>query len=134
VILKFFLAWFPIILIAFANAALRDGVYGRLVGELAAHQISTVTLGILVGVYFWALSGFLALRSPGQAIAVGLMWLVMTIAFESWLGHFVLGNAWREVLRDYNVLDGRIWVLFLIWLVLLPYVHYVLRVHYGADG
>ena len=39
--LQYLLTWFPIILIAFANATVRDSVYGKYVGELAAHQISS---------------------------------------------------------------------------------------------
>lgn len=49
--LGYFLAWFPMVLIAIANAALREAGYKRYVGELAAHQISTLTGCILIGVY-----------------------------------------------------------------------------------
>lgn len=38
---KYFVAWFPIVIIAFANAAVRRAGYAGYVGDLAAHQIST---------------------------------------------------------------------------------------------
>ena len=125
--LKYFLAWLPIVVLAFANAAIRQIGYARYFGELAAHQLATLTMCILVGVYAWALSGFLKLQSPGQAIRVGLMWMVLTILFETVLGRYVLGNPWSQVFRDYNLLEGRVWGLFVLWLGLAPYVFYRIR-------
>jgi hypothetical protein len=124
VYLKYFLAWFPIMIIAFANAAIRQAGYARYVSELAAHQISTLTLCAAAGAYAWALSSFLRLHSPAQAIGVGIMWLVMTIAFETGFGRYILGNPWSQVLRDYNIPEGRVWPVFLLWLTLAPYLLY----------
>ena len=125
--LRYFVAWFPIIILALANASLREAVYRRYVGELAAHQVSTLTLGLLVGTYVWVLSRHLKLQSPGQAVGVGLMWLVMTVIFETALGRYVSGNPWSQVLRDYNLLEGRVWPLFLLWLTVSPYVFYRIK-------
>jgi hypothetical protein len=127
VYLRYFVAWFPIIILAFANATLREAVYKRYVGELAAHQFSTLTLGVLAGTYVWVLSRHLKLQSPGQAVGVGFMWLGMTTIFETGLGHYVSGNPWSQVLRDYNVLEGRVWPLFLLWLTVSPYVFYRIK-------
>jgi hypothetical protein len=127
VYLRYFIAWFPIVVIAFANATGREAVYKRYVGELAAHQISTLTMCILVGIYVWILSKYLKLQSSGQAIGVGLMWLVMTIIFETGLGRYVLGNPWSQVLRDYNISEGRVWPLALLWVTLSPYVFYRIK-------
>ena len=122
--LRYFVAWFPIIILAFANATIREAMYKRYVGELAAHQISTLTLGILAGIYVWVLSRHLKLQNVDQAVGVGLMWLVMTTIFETGLGRYVLGNPWSQVLRDYNISEGRVRPLFLLWLTVSPYVFY----------
>lgn len=125
--LRYFVAWLPIIILAFANATIREAVYRRYAGELAAHQISTLTLGILVGTYVWVLSRRVKLQNAGQAVGVGLMWLVMTIVFETGLGRYVLNNPWSLVLRDYNISEGRVWPLFLLWLTVSPYVFYRIK-------
>lgn len=75
------------------NATIHQVVYGKYVSELAGHQISTLTFGVLVGVYAWALSSFLKLQSSGQAIGVGLMWMVLTGVFEFGLRHYVVGDS-----------------------------------------
>ena len=55
------------------------------------------------------------------------MWLVMTIIFETGLGRYALGNPWSQVLRDYNLLEGRVWPLFLLWLTVSPHVFYRIK-------
>ena len=102
-------------------------MYKRYVSELAAHQISTLTFCVLVGLYVRTLSRHLKLQSSGQAVGVGLMWLVMTILFETVLGRYVLGNLWSQVLRDYNISEGRVWPLALLWVTLSPYVFYRIK-------
>jgi apolipoprotein N-acyltransferase len=46
----------------------------------------------------------------------------MTVIFEFGFGHYVAGHSWSHLLADYNLLAGRVWFLFLIWIALLPYV------------
>ena len=121
---KYFFAWFGLVVLGLLNATIRQVVYARYVSELAGHQISTLTLAVLVGLYAWALSGFLKLSSPGEAIGVGLMWMVLTIGFEFALGRYVVGDSWGKLLTNYNVLEGRVWGLFVLWVGVAPYVFY----------
>ncbi len=124
---KYFIAWFGIVVLGILNATIRQVGYQRYVSELAGHQVSTLTFGILVGLYAWALSTFLKLRSPGQAAGVGLMWMVLTVIFEFSFGHYVVGDSWSKLLNDYNVLEGRVWGLFILWVGLAPYLIYRLK-------
>jgi hypothetical protein len=55
------------------------------------------------------------------------MWLSLTIAFEFLFGHFVAGHLWSKLLHDYNVLAGRVWAFFLIWVTAAPYLFYRLQ-------
>jgi hypothetical protein len=121
---KYFFAWFGLVVLGLLNATIRQVVYARYLSELAGHQISTLTLAVLVGLYAWALSGFLKLSSPGEAIGVGLMWMVLTIVFEFALGRYVVGDSWGNLLRAYNLLEGRVWGLFVLWVGVAPYVFY----------
>jgi hypothetical protein len=50
---KYLLAWIPMVLIAIANGALRQAWYGKHLGELQAHQVSTVSGVLLFGAYIW---------------------------------------------------------------------------------
>jgi hypothetical protein len=124
---KYLLAWFPMIPIAIGNGALRQGWYGKHVGELAAHQISTGVAIVLFGIYIWLVVRALRPASGRQAFVIGLTWLALTVAFEFLFGHYVAGHSWRALLNDYDLLAGRLWVLVLAWLTLAPYLFYRLQ-------
>ena len=67
------------------------------------------------------------LASNGQALAVGLIWLGLTVAFEFLFMHHVRGMPWSRLLHDYNVLEGRVWVFVLLWVFLAPLVVHRVR-------
>lgn len=121
---KYVLAWFPMVVIAIANGLLRESWYGRHLSELAAHQVSTLTAVILLGVYIYSVVGIWRPASAARAIAIGVLWLSMTIAFEFIFGRYLAGHSWDRLLHDYNVLAGRLWPLVLVWVGVSPYLFY----------
>ena len=125
--LKYVLAWLPLVMIAMVNGALREGLYGKYLGELRAHQVSTVSGVLLFGVFIWALVRFRRPESSKQAITIGLIWLGLTVAFEFIFMHYVAGRSWDVLLHDYNIFAGRVWVVVLVWVTVAPYVFYRLQ-------
>ena len=126
-ILKFIAYWIPLPIIGIINGVMREFGYRSFVNELLAHQISTITLIILVGGYTWFISHALRIEAPGQALMLGVVWLVLTVMFEFLFGHYVMGNPWSKLLHDYNLLAGRLWTLILIWITISPFIVYKLR-------
>ncbi|WP_461302934.1 hypothetical protein [Aureisphaera sp.] len=124
---KFILAWFPMIFIAIANGVFREKVLAERLRELGAHQVSTALLILLFGVYIWMVIHYWRPDSGHQAIAIGFLWLGLTVAFEFIFGHYVAGHSWSRLFHDYNILKGRLWILFLIWVTLAPYLFYRLQ-------
>ena len=53
-----------------------------------------------------------------------LVTLVMTIIFEFGFGHYIMGHSWQKLFADYNILQGRVWSLFLLWIMVMPYVFF----------
>lgn len=121
-IARYLLFWPALAVIAIINGTLRQFTYGRHVPELAAHQLSTVTGILLTGVAVWALNRAWPIGSAKAAWTIGACWLLMTVAFEFGFGHYLAGHSWSRLLADYNLLDGRVWSLFLAWIAVLPYV------------
>jgi hypothetical protein len=124
---RYVLAWLPMVLIAILNGALREAWYGKSLGELCAHQLSTLTGAVLFALYIWALSRLWPLESGRWALAVGVMWLAMTVCFEFLFGHYVVGHSWRRLCQDYNLCAGRVWALLLLWVTIAPYIFYRLQ-------
>ena len=125
--LKYVLAWLLLVMIAMVNGALREGLYGKYLGELRAYQVSTVSGVLLFGVFIWALVRFRRPESSKQAITIGLIWLGLTVAFEFIFMHYVAGRSWDVLLHDYNIFAGRVWVVVLVWVTVAPYVFYRLQ-------
>jgi len=124
---RYTIAWIPMVFIAIMNATIRQLWYSRFMSELRAHQVSTVTGIAFFGLYTWLLGLKWKIQSERQALAIGFIWLVLTITFEFIFGHYVMGNPWSRLLHDYNLLEGRVWSLVLISIVILPYVIYKIR-------
>jgi hypothetical protein len=95
--------------------------------ELAAHQLSTVTSVFVLGVIMWAFVRRYPPVSARQAAAIGLFWMALTVAFEFLFFHYAGGHPWSELLANYNVLAGRVWVVVLLWLAIAPGIFFRLR-------
>ena len=121
--LKYFLCWFPMLIIAIINGAGRDLWYKKYTGELLAHQISTILLIVLFGFYIWLVIARFPPNSAQQAIYIGLLWLLLTLLFEFGFG-LARGNTWEKLLSDYNISKGRIWILIPIWTAIAPYLYF----------
>jgi hypothetical protein len=127
IILIYAATWLGMVILAVLNGVIREKVYGQLMPELSAHQLSTFIALFFFGVYIWCLTGVWRIDSSKQALVIGCMWLIMTIVFEFVFGHYVMGHSWRRLFHDYNLLKGRVWSLVLIWTAVAPYVFYRMR-------
>src|SRR3954452_7809741 len=100
--IKYFLLWLPMIVIAFINATLRQLVFIKYISELRAHQVSTITLIILCSIYIWFVFPLLDIQNFKQAVLIGLVWVVLTVLFEFSLGRLTK-KSWAYLLKDYNI-------------------------------
>lgn len=120
-LLKYAIAWLPMVILAMLNGAARDRLYGSLIPELRAHQLSCVTAILLFGLYTLLLEDIWPLSSSNEALWIGLVWVAQTMLFEFGMVLFIQRNSLDNVLADYNLLAGRLWVLVLIAMGLLPW-------------
>jgi hypothetical protein len=119
---KYLFVWLLLAIVAIANGILRQSTYGKIIPELAAHQISTITAILASGVVVWMANRYWAIESTSQAFIIGGCWLIMTVAFEFGFGHYIVGHTWEKLTADYNLLQGRVWSLFLVWMAIMPFV------------
>ncbi len=115
------------LIIAIANGALRQLTFAKSMSELRAHQLSTLTGSVLIGIFIWVVVRIWRPSSARQALAIGIVWLVLTVAFEFIFGRFVMHHPWTRLLNDYNLYEGRLWTVFLAWLTIAPYLFFRIR-------
>jgi len=121
---KYLIAWIGLVILAIINGAIREFLYQKHTGEHKGHQISTFTLLILITIYSFLIFNTWNIPSFTYAIYIGLIWLILTLAFEFGFGHFISKKSWNILFREYNIFKGRFWPLILIWTALLPFIYY----------
>lgn len=114
--------WALIVPVAVVNGGIRQVLISPRTGDTAGHAISTVTLCAAILVLCWLTIGWMRPATARDVWRIGALWLLLTLAFEFLAGHYVFGTPWRQLLADYNVLRGRIWVLVLITTAVAPWL------------
>lgn len=118
------LFWIVLMTIGVLNGILRVMTYGKMTSDLVAHQLSTIIGILLSGSAVWYLWKHWPLESARQAWLTGIIWFFLTIIFEFGFGHFIMGHSWQLLFADYNITNGRLWLFFLIWILIMPYLFY----------
>jgi hypothetical protein len=112
--------WFGILALASANGALRTAWLIPRLGETAGRTVSTLILAALVLLMTWLTIGWIRPSTTSEALRIGVLWLVLTLAFEFLAGHYLFRQPWPALLEEYDVTRGRIWLLVLVAVLLGP--------------
>jgi hypothetical protein len=115
-----FMVWLAILVLASVNGAVRDFGLTPVLGNTIARALSTILLCALVLLVTWSAIGWIGPTDGRQALSVGVMWLLLTLAFEFLGGHYAFRKPWAALLADYDVTQGRIWILALIVTLFAP--------------
>lgn len=119
-ILRSLVAWCVLLVIAVLNGTARVALLNPRLGERTGHLISSLTLSLLILLLAWFLAPWMGIPSARAALGVGGLWLLLTLAFEFGFGRFVAHKSWGDLLHDYDLAAGRIWVLVLLCTFLAP--------------
>ena len=125
--IRYLFAWIPMLIIAIANGILRQTTFAKVMPELQAHQLSTFIGSVLIGLFIWLVIRRWPPSSDCHALKIGFAWLCLTVAFEFFMGLVLASRPLTQVLQDYNLMEGRVWVIFLTWLTLAPWIYFRFR-------
>jgi hypothetical protein len=115
-------AWLGGSVLGVVNGVVREKTYKKHVDDLAADQISAVSLAAMLGLYFGALERRWPIPSTRTALEIGGAWTVLTIAFEFGFGHYADHKSWSELAANYDARGGNLWSLVLVWIAVGPAV------------
>jgi hypothetical protein len=110
------------LMIATANGITRELTYTKYLNDETAHRLSLVPMIVLFGLYVDQVERRWPVPTWRGAIGIGAMWASIAVGFELGVGHFVDGKSWSELLRAYNIFEGRSGGLVLVWTVAVPSV------------
>jgi phosphotransferase system glucose/maltose/N-acetylglucosamine-specific IIC component len=119
--------WLLFLGIAILNGGIREGWLTPRFGAATGHVLSTVMLAAFILLASWLTIGWIRAPSSSAAFQVGLMWVVLTLAFEFLGGHYLFGRAWTTLWSDYDLTRGRISLLIPVVTLLAPLLARQLR-------
>ncbi|MBK9175148.1 MAG: hypothetical protein IPM46_02190 [Flavobacteriales bacterium] len=119
---KAILLWFVLMVLAILNGTVRIKLIIPHTGLTAGLAISTVMLCALILLATWLSIRWMGPADAQQAWSIGLLWLGMTLGFEFGAGHFFFKKPWNELLADYDLARGRIWLLVPIVTAMAPWL------------
>lgn len=119
--------WLGIIAAETVHGILRQLVLAPRVGDFRARQIAVFTGMAIILTIVTAAIRWLRLPDTRARLAVGGLWVVLTVAFEIGLGRLVLDASWSRILEDYDLPHGGLMGLGLLVLALSPLIATRLR-------
>jgi hypothetical protein len=127
-LIQVILLWFVLLVTALVNAFLREMTYKPLLEPVIgvwAHQISSVMgIALFYVVIYWFLKRQWGSYRRHDVVIVGIMWMVMTIGFETWMNVAIRQLSFTEVVATYALWRGELWPLVLFSLVVSPLIIY----------
>lgn len=107
-------AWLGFAGIAIICGALRVKLLEPLMGEAKAHIAGTLIVCVLLMAAIQLFVAASGLTDTWPLMRIGAFWTMLTICFEFFIGLMVLKKPLEELLADYNIFKGRVWVLVLV--------------------
>lgn len=124
---RVFVLWALLMVIAIANGVLREKLLMEWFSTGTARIVSTAMLAVLVLLVTVVTVGWLRLRGRLGYRSVGVIWVSLSVAFEFLFGHYVLGESWQVLLAAYRIDQGSPWPVFLLVVLVAPYLAATLR-------
>ena len=100
------LVWFVLIGVEFVHGALRAIFLVPVVGDHRSRHIGVFTGSVLILLVAYLVVPWLHADKGRALISVGVLWLVLTVAFEFSFGHYVFRRSWGDVASDYDPFQG----------------------------
>lgn len=105
-LLRALIVWVVIALAETIHGILRVRLLNRRIGDHRARQIGVGTASLIILAIAWLTLPWIAPTSPGDALAIGTLWLAAMLAFEISLGRFVFHASWDRIASDFDLRRG----------------------------
>ena len=122
VVLGALATWVSLLVGAALIGALGAGFLVPRVGERATQLLdASMMVALVYGLTYLFVSShqIVSIRLP---FGIGVAWAALTAALEILIGHFMLDQAWAQLLRFYKKRTGRLYFVMLLVLVVSPYM------------
>lgn len=120
-------AWALIAGVEVIHGILRVRFLNPRVGDHRARQIAVFSGSALIFLLAWFLVPPMGISSRVGLLGVGLLWLLLMLAFEIVLGRWVFHLSWKRIGADFDLRRGGLLAFGMLVLFLAPLL--VMRLH-----
>ncbi|MEP7304371.1 MAG: hypothetical protein ABJA98_02525 [Acidobacteriota bacterium] len=122
VILRGIAVWCGIIVVEVLHGIARTMFLAPVVGDFRARQMAVFTGSVLIlAVAAWCIR-WIRPAHARDAVCVGIVWLILTLAFELSFGRYVVHATWSRIAADYDLLRGGLLPIGLLVLTAAPLI------------
>jgi hypothetical protein len=126
-LLRAFLVWLIIMAGESIHGTLRQLFLAPLVGDSRARQISLFTGMLLIFTINFLFIRWIHAETTKSLLAVGLVWMALTVLFEFALGILMLNYSWERMFEDYDISRGGLMAFGLLFMLIAPLLAAKLR-------
>lgn len=119
-LVRAFLVWLLIMAIESAQGAARELLASPGV-EFAVRQAAVLISAVVIFGITWVSMRWMRIRTALGALAVGVLWVILTLAVELGLGR-AMGLSWARLFSDYDLLHGGLMPLGLAFMAMTPWL------------
>ena len=112
--------WILIIAVETVHGIARTVFLEPAIGDLRAKQVSVFIGSSLILAIAFIFVRWLKGSYVSEFVAVGIMWVGLTIGFEILLGRLVIGLSWDRIGSDYDLASGGLMPLGLLVMLFAP--------------
>jgi hypothetical protein len=110
-------AWLLIVAAESVHGTIRQLWVAPAIGDIPARQLGVLTGSLIILAVACLTIRWIGARTMGEQLRIGLLWVVLIVAFEFALGT-LLGYSRERMLSDYNPAAGGLMgagLLFMLW-------------------
>lgn len=112
--------WIVIMLAETVHGIARRLLLEPLVGDFRARQIGVFVGSAIIFAIAFVFVRWLKGWRPMDYLAVGFLWVVMTVGFEMFLGRVLMQASWERIWSDYDIGGGGLMLFGLLFMFFSP--------------
>jgi len=125
--LKALALWCCILVLAILNGGFRESMLIPALGRFAGLVASGILLSACIFLVAFFAAPWFAPSATRRYLLIGMVWLLLTLAFEFGFGRFVQHKTWAELFQAYTFTGGNLWPFVLLVTCLSPWLAARLR-------
>lgn len=114
--------WLVIVFFESLHGTARRFLIEPYLGDFRSRQIAVFTGSLIIFTITFLFIRWIRAEGVRQLAGIGVLWVVMIVIFEIALGRLVLDFSWGRIAADYNLFEGGLMGIGLIFMACCPYL------------